>query len=104
METNMTMPSARRPPWLVPSLRPLLPEHWPADVLRQGDRDNDVKELQRALRSLGYDQIIDGRFGRTTLECVRSFQATHGLPRDGIVGAQTWRELQRLCTEVARNG
>jgi len=69
-------------------------------LLRRGDRDEDVKALQRALRSIGYDLEIDGIFGRITLECVKSFQATHGLARDGIVGPLTWGKLQKVCTEV----
>lgn len=100
MTNTMIPPALCRPPW--PVQRSLPPAVWPADVLRQGDRDSDVKELQRALRALGYDMTIDGRFGRATLECVRSFQATHGLPRDGIVGADTWGMLRR-CTEVKRD-
>ena len=73
----------------------------PADaILRRGDRDNDVKALQRALRLVGYDLEIDGVFGRITLECVKSFQATHHLARDGVVGPLTWAALQSACREV----
>lgn len=92
--TQTLSPAARRPPC------PLIV----SAALRHGDHDSDVKELQRALRALGYDQSIDGRFDRTTLECVRSFQATHGLTRDGTVGEQTWRMLQRLVSEVMHHG
>ena len=70
-------------------------------TLRRGDRDADVKTLQRALRSVGYELDIDGVFGRITQECVKSFQATHGLVRDGIVGPLTWAALQDACGEVA---
>ncbi len=69
-------------------------------LLRRGDRGSDVKALQRALRTVGYDLVIDGIFGRITLECVKSFQATHGLKRDGIVGPLTWGALQNVCREV----
>ncbi len=73
----------------------------PVDVLlRRGDRDNDVRALQRALRMLGYDLEIDGVFGRITQECVRSFQATHRLERDGVVGPLTWNALLTSCREV----
>ena len=68
-------------------------------TLRRGDRDNDVKVLQRALRSVGYDLEIDGIFGRITQECVKSFQATHGLVRDGIVGPLTWGCLQEVLND-----
>lgn len=73
----------------------------PVDAcLRLGDKDSDVRMLQRALRSVGYELEIDGVFGRMTLECVRSFQATSNLTRDGIVGPQTWAALQAFCGEV----
>ena len=76
-------------------------DHLPTDaLLRRGDRDNDVRELQRALRSIGYDLEIDGVFGRITQECVKSFQATHNLERDGVVGPLTWSALQQACREV----
>ena len=66
-------------------------------LLRRGDRGEDVKVLQRLLRSIDYDLEIDGIFGRITLECVKSFQGTHGLIRDGIVGPLTWGKLQEVC-------
>lgn len=69
-------------------------EELPVDaLLRRGDRGEDVKDLQRALRAVGYELAIDGIFGRITLECVKSFQATNGLARDGIVGPLTWGKL-----------
>ena len=66
-------------------------------MLRKGSRGNDVKVLQRALRQEGYHLEIDGIFGRITLECVKSFQATHDLVRDGIVGPLTWAALEEAC-------
>lgn len=69
-------------------------EELPVDsLLRRGDRDSDVKALQRALRCVGYALEIDGIFGRITQECVKSFQASHNLVRDGIVGPLTWAAL-----------
>ncbi len=68
-------------------------------LLRRGDRDSDVKVLQRALRFVGYDLEIDGIFGRITQECVKSFQATRGLVRDGIVGPLTWAALQEAIRD-----
>lgn len=92
--TQTLSPAARRPP-CPPTV---------SAALRHGDHDSDVKTLQRALRALGYVQPIDGRFDRVTLECVRSFQATHGLTRDGIVGESTWRMLHQLAAEVMHHG
>ena len=67
---------------------------FPTATLRRGDRDNDVRILQRALRQVGYDLEIDGIFGRITQECVKSFQGSHGLTRDGVVGPLTWAALE----------
>jgi hypothetical protein len=66
----------------------------------QNDLIFDVPTLQRCLRAAGYDLAIDGIFGRITLECVKSFQATHSLARDGIVGPLTWTALEEACREV----
>lgn len=65
----------------------------PRPTLRYGSRGNDVRELQRALRSLGYSLEIDGIFGSMTEFSVKTFQGTHGLERDGIVGPLTWAAL-----------
>ena len=75
----------------------------PKATLRRGHRGCDVKTLQRALRQVGYDLEIDGIFGRITLECVKSFQATHDLARDGIVGPLTWGKLEEVCTGGAED-
>ena len=75
----------------------------PAAMLRRGSSGSDVKALQRALRQAGYDLEIDGIFGRITQECVKSFQATHDLARDGIVGPLTWGKLEEVCTGVAED-
>ena len=56
-----------------------------------------MKLLQRTLRSAGYDLAIDGVFGRITLECVKSFQATHDLAVDALVGPLTWGKLEEVC-------
>ena len=69
-------------------------------LLRRGDRGEDVKALQRALRHIGYDLEIDGVFGRITLECVKSFQGSNSLVRDGIVGPLTWGKLQEVNPHV----
>ena len=69
------------------------------ELLRRGDRGEDVKALQRALRSLGFDLAIDGVFGPITQGCVKSFQATHGLARDGVVGPLTWGKLQEVTAD-----
>ena len=58
---------------------------------------NDVKQLQQALGSLGFDcGFADGIFGAHTEAAVRKFQMNLGLFNDGIVGAATYASLQNL--------
>lgn len=54
-----------------------------------------VKTVQSKLALIGHGGLLgptgaDGRFGPNTENAVKSFQATHGLTVDGIVGAATW--------------
>lgn len=62
-------------------------------TLSKGTKGEDVRELQRILRSLGYTLEIDGQFGPITMQCVKSFQGAEGLARDGIVGPLTLAAL-----------
>lgn len=65
-------------------------------TLRKGSSGSDVKELQILLIKAGYScgkYGTDGKFGDSTLEAVKAFQADRGLVVDGIVGAKTWAEL-----------
>ena len=62
-------------------------------VLRRGSSGADVRTLQEILRKVGYSLAVDGKFGSMTQTAVLSFQGTHGLQRDGIVGEMTWAAL-----------
>lgn len=67
-------------------------------TLRVGSRDEDVKELQTLLIKAGYNcekYGADGKFGNSTLEAVKAFQADRGLAVDGVVGTKTWTELNK---------
>ena len=58
--------------------------------IKEGSRGTDVKELQRALKELGYNcGIADGIFGMGTRVQVEKFQEDNGLYPDGIVGSGT---------------
>ncbi|HIQ62144.1 MAG TPA: peptidoglycan-binding protein [Candidatus Avichristensenella intestinipullorum] len=57
---------------------------------REGDRGDDVKKLQQALKILGFLKgNCDGIFGEQTLEAVKAFQKSRGLSQDGIAGKVT---------------
>ena len=63
-------------------------------VLRPGASGQAVRELQQALKGLGYDPgAVDGHFGPRTESAVKAFQKAQGLTVDGIVGDITWLNI-----------
>ena len=58
-----------------------------------GDEGSYITELQEMLNTYGAGLETDGIFGEATEQAVRSFQSTHGLEVDGIVGPMTWGML-----------
>jgi cell wall-associated NlpC family hydrolase len=66
-------------------------------TLRRGSKGEYVTLLQTMLIQRGYDVGrwgADGAFGAATESAVKLFQTDHGLPSDGIVGANTWAALE----------
>lgn len=64
--------------------------------LSRDDRGKEVLDVQTRLRHLGFElgrEGADGLYGPHTELAVRSFQQRRSLLVDGIVGANTWREL-----------
>jgi len=64
--------------------------------LSRGDRGKEVLDVQTRLRGQGFElgrEGVDGFFGPNTELALRSFQQQRGLLVDGLVGANTWREL-----------
>ena len=57
-------------------------------TLKKGDHGEDVRVLQRALHLAD-----DGIFGKITEDAVLTFQRTHNLVADGIVGPKTWEAI-----------
>jgi N-acetylmuramoyl-L-alanine amidase len=84
---GMSVPTSK-PPVVVPpkTLAPM-------PVLRFGSSGKTVIVLQSALKRRGYRLVIDGDFGKKTRSAVRTFQASHFLLPDGVVGPKTWRKL-----------
>ncbi len=70
-------------------------------TIRQGSKGDTVRELQRSLRSLGYELEIDGKFGPLTAQCVKTFQGDAQLERDGIVGPLTWAALDKATSDTS---
>ncbi|MDQ4095501.1 MAG: peptidoglycan-binding protein, partial [Actinomycetota bacterium] len=63
-------------------------------LIREGDRSDEVADVQARLRALGLEVDDDsGVFGAGTKQSVRMFQQQRGLLADGIVGPDTWNAL-----------
>ena len=60
----------------------------PQPVLRMGDRNDAVREVQAML-----GLVVDGDFGPRTKDSVVRFQRKHKMYADGIVGPKTWAQL-----------
>ena len=65
------------------------------DLLRKGDKGDDVKLLQHRLNLLGWQLTEDSIWGVQTDSAVRGYQYRAGLTVDGIVGAKTRAALIR---------
>ena len=66
-------------------------------VLHRGSKGEEVGELQRLLRKVGFMVAVDDDFGAGTEVAVAAFQKGQGLdPVDGIVGNDTWTALDRV--------
>jgi len=62
-------------------------------TLSKGSTGDAVKGLQNALNARSYPVAVDGTFGASTEGAVKQFQGNAALEADGIVGPNTWREL-----------
>jgi peptidoglycan hydrolase-like protein with peptidoglycan-binding domain len=68
-------------------------------LLKRGSTGEAVRQLQRALRDLGYDPgDVDGHFGSETESAVKAFQRDRDLTVDGIVGEITWLNIDEADT------
>ncbi|HEX5615303.1 MAG TPA: peptidoglycan-binding protein [Acidimicrobiia bacterium] len=72
-----------------------------ARLLRLGDRDDAVRELQERLADAGYPVIDEpGSYAADTERAVRAFQGERQLRVDGICGPQTWGALVESAYEL----
>ena len=83
------------------------PNHLGSRVLRNGNRGDDVKELQSMLIQLDYDLGkwgADGDFGDATEMAVRKFQKEHGCEVDGKVGPETLAAINAVFNAKGDEG
>lgn len=72
-----------------------------AETLKYGSRGGDVWDAQYRLKVLGfYNDPLDGIYGPTTMQAVRSFQTHYGLTADGIIGQKTWNALKKYSLNI----
>lgn len=57
--------------------------------LDEGSKGEEVRAMQRALKSLNYPLDVDGSYGPTTKAAVKLFQGLNGLSADGVAGQAT---------------
>ena len=63
-------------------------------TLKKGSKKPEVKDLQEALKTLGFNPgPVDGVFGAATEKAVKAFQTSVGIHADGIVGRITWLNI-----------
>jgi GH25 family lysozyme M1 (1,4-beta-N-acetylmuramidase) len=67
-----------------------------APVLRQGSLGAWVPIAQHDLNKANAGIATDGNFGPATAAAVHTFQASHGLNADSVVGPATWAKLGSL--------
>ncbi|MEM9541442.1 MAG: peptidoglycan-binding protein [Cyanobacteria bacterium P01_E01_bin.42] len=64
-------------------------------LLKKGDRNPQVRDLQQRLQGMGYfNGPVTGYYGSITTEAVIRFQRAKGLSVDGVAGVQTQNALQ----------
>ncbi|MGD1908724.1 MAG: peptidoglycan-binding protein [Leptolyngbyaceae cyanobacterium] len=71
-----------------------------SNSLGLGDQGDKVSELQEKLNEAGIATAVDGIFGEATQKAVMEFQASQGLPQDGVVGPQTSTALFGAATPL----
>lgn len=74
------------------------------ETLRPGAQGQPVHALQSALRALGYDIGVDGKYGKQTSQFVTAFQRQNRLTADGLAGDRTLTELYRQMPQFKPDG
>ena len=85
-----------------------IPISFPGETLGVGSSGDAVRTIQRQLNSISniYPLIpklaVDGNYGQSTLDAVKTFQKIFDLPQTGYVDYKTWYEISKVYTAVMR--
>lgn len=73
------------------------------DRIDASETSERIQQLQQALKCIGYDLTIDGKFGKETQKAVLQFQKRYSLQQDGIAGKNTLQLLDKLAISYNEN-
>ena len=85
-----------------------IPISFPGETLGVGSSGDAVRTIQSQLNSISnnYPLIpklaVDGNYGQSTLDAVKTFQKIFDLPQTGYVDYKTWYEISKVYTAVMR--
>jgi hypothetical protein len=85
-EATPTLPPATPS---VPPIKPPEPSTPTVRDLKIGDTGEDVIDVQKRLKELGYNVEVDGEYGSQTKAAVGAFQRDNGIGQTFVVGPQT---------------
>ncbi|MFB7341674.1 L,D-transpeptidase family protein [Streptomyces hydrogenans] len=94
--SSATPPAPSASGTATPDGKPSSPTPTPAAkaLMKDGDENEQVRELQARLRQLDYfDRAPTGFYGSITAKAVSGFQKKRGLPETGSVDETTWQRL-----------
>lgn len=83
------------------------PGLYPGIIQKQGMSGESVRQIQIFLNKISETDPsitppeITGYYGAETENAVRQFQASEGLPENGVVGAITWARMNRIYESLA---
>ena len=87
-------PAPTKPSAVKKSKKTPAPKYRLRTTIKRGSKGEPVKQLQRRLKSLGYDVgKVDGVMGAKTERALKLYQRRHKLTADGICGRATAKQL-----------